>query len=97
MVDSTAKTIWKYPLVIADSQVISAPRGAEFLSVLNQRGGLVLYALVPPGPPFVDYKVQIRGTGHPCGLDIQLDYQFVGTVEDAGIYFWHVFVEKKEV
>lgn len=97
MVDNSTRVIWKYPLDVVDSQFVCAPRGAKFISVLNQRDRLVLYALVHPGPPFVDYKVQIRGTGHPIDYDIQQNYQFVGTVQDAGVYVWHVFVARKEV
>lgn len=93
------KAIWKYPLDITDSQTIEAPEGAEFLSVIEQNGIPTLYALVnPEGPKVEQYKVQIRGTGHPIEESLLKAYVFLGTVQAGGEFInfvWHIFVERR--
>lgn len=90
------KTIWKYPLVIMDSQVVVAPEGAEFLSATLKDGAPTLYALVDPKAPMESHEVQIRGTGHPIDEALLRSHVFLGTVNTHnGLLVWHVFVEKR--
>lgn len=92
------KTIWKYPLSIMDSQVVVAPEGAEFLSVTEQAGSPMLYALVDPKAPMTSYEVQIRGTGHPVDEALLQGHVFLGTVStNNGLLVWHVFVERRVI
>lgn len=90
------KTIWKYPLDITDSQVLTIPKGAHFLSVIEQSDIPVLYALVNPSLPTEQTEVLIRGTGHPIDEAHLPRYVFLGTVgTHSGTLVWHIFVESR--
>lgn len=83
-----AKTIFKYPLLAADRQVIAMPEGAELLCVDSQHGRPCLWAIVDPDFPSESRPIEIRGTGHLLG-DVGA---YVGTffLEDGDLVF-HVF------
>lgn len=88
-----AKTIWKFPLRIDDSQVIDAPEGAQPLTVQLQDGDPMLWALVDPEQPRVPLRILMRGTGHNAdGLGAYLGtFQFRdGPI--GGLVF-HAFAE----
>jgi len=89
------KTIWKFPIEIADSQLLSVPEGAKFISVLTNGEKPLLYAIVDPESPTVSTTVQIRGTGHPVQEDLLDLYVFLGTVTTHGFLVWHIFVPKE--
>lgn len=40
------KSIFKYVLLIKETQLLTLPKNAQVLSVANQRGNLVLWAAV---------------------------------------------------
>lgn len=91
------KTIWKYPLEIVNSQTLEVPQGCKFLSVAEQNGALVLYALVDPSAKLEKTEVLIRGTGHPIDEGKLLSNEFIGSVVSAGgMLVWHVFVEGRK-
>lgn len=58
------QTIYKYPLSIADEQIVSIPRHSQILSVQMQDGVPCLWALVDPIYEKEPRTVYIRGTGH---------------------------------
>lgn len=87
------KTIWKYPLKITDRQILNIPRGAQFLSVIEQDGTLMLYALVDPDFIEKQYEVLIRGTGNPIDEAYLRFCDFIGTVQMPDGFVWHIFVE----
>ena len=89
--------IFKYPLDVVDQQQISISNLVRVLSVVNQGGELMLYALV------IDDKeetavcraitVTIIGTGNPIyGKTILTKATFLNSVV-VGYYSWHVFYE----
>lgn len=85
-----ARKIFKY-IISPSTLEIEAPRSARFLSVEEQHGQIVLYALVDDGVPPQRYSVDIIGTGHlvPNELD---SGNFVGTVKlHNGDLMFHVF------
>lgn len=88
-------TIYKYPLAIVDQQKRTIPGLQRILSVAEQRGQLVLYAIVDTEDKLnqpVDVEVLIIGTGHP--IQIISGFDFVGTVKMFdGELMWHVFVK----
>lgn len=63
------KRVFKYPLKLTDSQVVKMPRPAQLLSVIEQDGDLVLYAVVDDAMNCVTETIHIfiRGTGNPMG------------------------------
>ena len=81
--------IFKYPLEITDTQIVSMPEGAKLLSVAYIDAQLYLWALVDTDRPKVRRSIEIYGTGHPCHSWATV---FVGTVIDPihGLV-WHVF------
>jgi hypothetical protein len=84
------KTIWKFGLEIVDSQRISMPRGAEILSVGNQRDTLCMWASVDAEAPLVNRCFEIRGTGEKIPHSVGNPRKFVGTVIMEP-FVWHVF------
>lgn len=92
------KTIWKYPLLIMDSQTVTVTEGAEFLSVIEQYGNPTLYALVDPASPLESTEVLIRGTGQQIDEALLVSHVFIGTLKTfGGSLVWHIFVERKNV
>lgn len=87
------RTIWKYPLEIADRQVVRMPSGAQVLSAQVQHGQLCLWAIVDDDRDVADTQVHIAGTGHPLDA-INPSWRHVGTVQMLeGRLVFHVFVQ----
>ncbi len=87
--------IYKYTLDIVDRQVVRMPRGANILSVGNQRGKVCLWALCNPDMPFSLRAIEIIGTGNSIPENNTVNRVFVGTaiVEP---FVWHVFESVKK-
>ena len=92
------RVIWKYPLELTNRQEIAVPFGARPLSVGQQEGQLMLWALVRPDHPMTGVVViRIVGTGHLFESEsLDPEYcRFIGTVQmpvpgTPGLV-WHVF------
>lgn len=88
------KTIWKFPLLLQDSQSVSMPEEAEILTVQSQDGSLVLWAMVNPELPKVDRVFEVHGTGNPVYYDVHGLFgvlrEYIGTVQQPP-FVWHVF------
>ena len=89
------KSVHKYSLIVTDEQTLDLPRGAEILSVANQREHIVLYALVDTDVKAIDrHTIYVHGTGHGVYGD---GIAFIGTVAMSGGYLmFHVFRKIKE-
>lgn len=86
--------IWKYPLVINDSQKLNLPRGSRVLSVQLQHGQPTLWALVSDGFYKDELTISTRGTGHAIEEDLG---RFVSTYQiSGGSLVFHVFVKGEE-
>jgi len=84
--------IYKYLLEVTDEQVLELPKNAGILSVAEQNGNIVLYAMVNPEMHTEKIRIAIIGTGHEIPRPQDLD-RFVGTVKQrGGLLMWHVFV-----
>lgn len=89
------KTIWKFPLVICDTQGVTMPEGAKPLAVQLQGDTLCLWALVDPDAPKVCNTIDIRGTGHPCPDHLG---EHIGTFQlSGGALIFHVFGWERNV
>ena len=82
------REIWKYPLEITGEQEIDVPLPADFLSVGERKGRLVLWALVDPSMKAVPRTVLTRRTGQPLP---EPDAKLIGTVVMPSGTAWHVF------
>lgn len=84
-------TIWKTTLdVMAETQLVRFPRGAEFLTVQMQDGYQpVLWARVDPAAPLESRAIAMYGTGWPMPAD---PGAYLGTVQDErGGLVWHFY------
>lgn len=88
-----SRRIFKYELKLDTVNIVSMPKGAEVISVIEQNNGIVVYAIVDPDETqMVDKVFTIVGTGRDMTFDAD-DYVFLGTVSMfAGRYIWHVFM-----
>lgn len=89
-------TIWKFPLQVTDVQDVMIPWCDRFLSVQEQNGQLVLWAMVNPTFSVLSTRVRIVGTGHDASDVITSGLTYVGTVQmkdDALV--WHVFIDSE--
>jgi hypothetical protein len=84
------RTIFKYPLPVADEIAVTMPKGAQLLSVQTQHGVPCLWALVDTNAPMRERALAVRGTGHTCG-SIPAS-AFVGTFQlEGGSFVGHLF------
>lgn len=84
--------IYKYPLVVGETQTLSLPIGSVILSVQNQHDTptmWVLHATDEVGQN-TDVQVMIVGTGHQFDVD---NWRFINTVQ-CGELVWHVFLRE---
>jgi len=87
------KTIYKYPLDIADAQRVAMPKGAQILTAQIQKDSLFLWALVDNAAHLELRTILIRGTGNNAD-DIGC---YISTVQlHAGLLVLHVFEGKAE-
>lgn len=86
------QTVYKYPLIIDDEQIVSLPVGAQILTVQMQ-GRPCLWALVDPDLPHEDRRILMRGTGH----DAQGVGRYIATFQmRGGALVFHVFAAPRE-
>jgi hypothetical protein len=86
------RTVYKYPVQVADEFEIGLPAGAEILHVAVQHYKPQLWALVDTERPIEVRRFAIRGTGYPVehglhhvGSFLLADDTFVGHLfEHAG-------------
>jgi hypothetical protein len=87
--------IWKYELEVTDVQTIHFPPGAQILSVGEQRGKLVLWAMVDSEAVPSDLRVfEVLGTGNPVPQQNYHIRKFLGTVQISH-FVRHVFELEK--
>lgn len=57
------KTIWKYPLTVAPSQVLQMPLGAKIIAIQDQMGGLVCWYECNPDRALSPRTITLVPTG----------------------------------
>ena len=82
--------IWKYELLVNDTQSVDMPVNAEILSVDSQRGTLFLWAMVDADEMKEKRVFEVIGTGNPVPQGMGTERRFIGTVL-MGPFAWHVF------
>lgn len=86
--------IFKYGIELVDRQTLCLPRGAEILSVINQRNNIRMYALVDDENAdhgdLEDVEIFVVETGRP--FMYADESVFVGSVSmHNGKFVWHIF------
>jgi len=86
------KKVYKYRLDVTDEQFIELPKGAEILSVAEQRDDVVLYVLIDTTVTETEPRtIYVHGTGHNVFGE---NLRFIGTVKlYEGSLMFHVFEE----
>jgi len=95
------KTIFKYEVPLGVDRTgdpmaaygvfrLDLPEGAEVLSVANQDGKIVLWALVQPGAQPTPRGFLLLGTGKPMPEFTGRTPRFIGTVQQ-GWFIGHLF------
>lgn len=83
--------IWKYPLLITDSQTLQIPEGARLLKVDMQNGEACLWAEVRETAPKQNRRIAVYGTGKPMPDN---PGTYIGTFQMTSNVFpfvWHVY------
>lgn len=85
------RTIFKYPLDVADEQVVALPHGAQILCAQMQHSMPCIWAEVDRQAPVSQRIFYMYGTGHRVPTDRVQTY--VGTVQlSGGALVFHVYV-----
>lgn len=82
------QVVWKFPIDRKTLQAVQMPKGASILSVGDQSGQLMLWAMVDPSNDIESQVIEIAGTG--LELIDRPHREFIGTVFQWP-YVWHVF------
>lgn len=86
---TTLKTIYKYPILTTDKQLINMPRGAQPLCVQVQAGVPTVWAAVDSDAESVPITFVTYGTGDELGA---VSTNYVGTYQlSDGLLVYHVF------
>lgn len=80
------RKIFKYEIEQTDEQVLSLPKGAKILSIIEQYNKPVIYAIVDPNEKEIDnYNVVTLGTGFDVYFELpRPSYKFLGTLSFMG-------------
>jgi len=85
------KTIYKYPLVIDDSQIVTLPVGSKVLTVqLQNEEQPMLWAMIDTNETvMVDHVIEMYGTGHSIN---ELKRKYISTIQlRYGRIVFHIF------
>lgn len=83
--------IYKYPIPIEDRFSLSLPQGARVLCVQTQNNQPQVWVRVDPHALTERRDFFLRGTGHPCGPEIDAA-RYVGTFQlEGGALVFHLF------
>lgn len=89
--------IYKYEIEQTDHQTLTLPRGSKILSIIEQYGKPVIYAIVDTDVVLTDnYEIIIVGTGHEINSILNIMYYvFLGTLSFVeGNLIFHYFYRK---
>ena len=83
------KTVWKFPLRVANSQAVQIPAGAKLLTVQAQGMAVCLWALCDSAALPEPRYIAIHGTGHEV-YDGLLEYISTFQMQGGALVF-HAF------
>ena len=82
--------IYKYPIKLTEFQKVPLPVNAEILTVQVQDRNLCLWAQFDERNITIEERsIEICGTGQPMSNTTNREY--IGTVQEGGVFVWHVF------
>jgi hypothetical protein len=84
------KSVWKFPLAVADVQPIDVPAGARILTVQAQGDMVNLWALVDTNASMEKRYIAVVGTGHEAPAHGQLKHISTFQLRGGALVF-HAF------
>jgi len=88
------KTIFKYPIIIANFFKIEMPQNAKILSVGKQNNKAYIWAMINESEKLEDKIFCLMGTGHPSYED-EKNLHFIGTFQleenNGSVFVGHLF------
>jgi hypothetical protein len=88
------KTIFKYQLLIVDSQTIEMPKGAQILHadmVTGEFDTIYLWAIVNSDAKSERRRFLVRGTGHPLTENEDGESHIATVLDRTSGFVWHIF------
>ena len=85
--NTSGKTIWKYPIMFMPDRKVDMPQGALLLHVGLDDGVPCIWAEVDPQKPLKQREIHIRRTGDPLQGN---ETVYIGSIRD-GSHIWHVY------
>lgn len=86
--------IYKYPLQLADRQIVKMRDYSQILTIQEQNGWPYIWAMVNDDEPEVEREFLMFGTGEDLKLmvdDTATKFQFIGTIQVNGVLVFHFF------
>jgi len=86
------KTIYKYPLILIDSQAVSLPIGSEILTIQTQEEMIYMWVLINPNENQNEIKhIEFFGTGYPISYDMGVSRKYISTFQMYDELVFHAF------
>ena len=85
--------IWKYKLVVSDTQFIDMPINSKVLSIQSQNNIITMWVMVDPEAKMAKRLFHVFGTGHEVRIEYPED-KYIGTILMAPNGYnlvWHIF------
>lgn len=85
------KQVWKFE-VIGNNLPINMPKGADILTIQEQKEKCFIWALVDPQNELEERFFELYGTGVDIPCDMGIDRYYINTVQfDGGDLVFHLF------
>ena len=85
------KSVWKYPLPLAERQIVEMQANAKIVFVGTQGDQICIWALVDTEQVKEPRTFVIFGTGHQISTSARA-LEYISTVQQS-IFVWHIFEE----
>jgi hypothetical protein len=87
------KKVFKYEIHQPQDEItLPMPKGAEILTVQEQKGTVCVWALVNPENETERRLFRMAGTGHPIHYDMGINYKYINTFQlFEGDLVFHLF------
>ena len=83
------RTIWRFPVELGNN-MIPMPEDSEILAFQLQNNAPHIWAIVDDEAPVSNRFFTLTGTGIPLIDDAHIS-DYIGTVQDGGLFVWHLF------
>ena len=88
------RSIWKFQFGASNRPALRMPDGAKVLSVQMQDSLITLWAEVDTTAVNEDRFFRVFGTGFDMPREMGHSDVYLGTVQDADGFVWHVYEDK---